>query len=130
MEDLTIKENTAIIIGDDLAVVDIHDPDNVTNASLVGRGENDFDAISSGDDYIYLNGWYNGSYYLHVVYCLVPSAPSVLRTHDTVSYTYKVAIDGDYAYVADGGGLKVFSIADPDSSSEVGSCSFTGGIGY
>jgi hypothetical protein len=128
LEGLTISGNNAIVIGDDLAVVDIHDPDNVTNESLVGRSDNDFDAISSGDDYFYAIGWYSGSYYLHVVYCLVPSHPSVLRTHDTVSYTYKVAIDGDYAYVADGEGLKVFSISDPDSSSEVGSCSFTGGL--
>jgi hypothetical protein len=126
--DLSLSGNYAFIIGDDLAVVDIHNPASIADTSLVGRNENDFNAISSEGDYIYVNGWYSGSYYLNVLYCLVPSFPSILRTHDTVSYTYKVAIDGDYAYVADGSGLKIFSISDPESSIEVASCSFSGGV--
>lgn len=128
LTDLVLSGNHALLIGDEFMVVDIHAPTNVSDASLVGRYNLYCYAVAAEGDYVYINAWYSGNYYLYVLYCLVPSFPSVLRTHDTVSYTYKVAIDGDYAYVADGSGLKIFSISNPDSSSEVASCSIAGGI--
>jgi hypothetical protein len=126
--DLVLSGNHALLIGDECIVVDIHDPTNVSDVSLVGRYDLYCYAVAAEGDYVYINAWYSGNYYLYVLYCLVPSNPSVLRTHDTVSFTRKVAIDGDYAYVADGSGLKVFSISNPSSSSEVASCSIAGGI--
>ncbi len=108
--------------------MDIHDPTNVTDASLVGvSGPSSYSAAASGE-YAYVIGWYNGSYYLHVLYCVIPGSTSVLRTHDTTGFTYRVAIEDDYAYVADGGGLRVFGISAPGSSSEVASCTISGGI--
>ncbi len=52
----------------------------------------------------------------------VPSAPVEVGFVDTPHYANGVAVNGSYAFVADGSaGLRVISIANPSAPSEVGS---------
>ncbi len=57
-----------------------------------------------------------------------PENPVLRGTYDTPGTAYDIAIDGDYAYVADGTTLQVLDISDPDNPSYAGYSSLFMGI--
>jgi hypothetical protein len=89
------------------------------NVRLVGNwaAVMECSGIAADGDYVYLAaGW------LHVVSVADPAHPVEVATVDSVSYFWDVAIDGDYAYLADDIGLYVVSVADPIHPVVVGHC--------
>lgn len=76
-------------------------------------------AAASAGDVLYVAEGYDG---VRVVDVRSPSSPRELALHDTYGYVGDVAVEGRFAYVADGpgGGLLVLDVTYPESPAEAG----------
>ncbi len=137
--DLAVVGSTVYIAAGEagLQVVDASDP---VNPKVVGShdtaGHTWAIALAQGDQqartYAYLADEYNG---LRVIDVSDPFTPAEVGAYDLpgqYEFFHGVAIEGNYAYVADGGlmdtGLRVVNISDPAHPFEVAYLPFMAGI--
>ena len=108
--DITFSEliNRASISASDIGIVNLSQPSLTSTGSYsVGSNESISNCVVVG------NRLYAAtSLGLQVVDVTTPSSPTLLRTYDTPGWCYSVAVQGNYAYVADyQNGLEVIDLA-------------------
>lgn len=99
-------------------VIDISDPVNINNTSLVSTIPYSGQAIQMATDgnYLYMASSYDG---LDIIDITDIGTASVIKNIDT-NRAYGVAVNGDYVYLSDNSGIiYVFDVTDPVNAFEI-----------
>jgi hypothetical protein len=107
-----------------LEVIDISDPALPVGVASLVTGGSAFDHLAVRGNNAFLSVAYSG---LWVVDIEDPTAPVVVGTRPTSFLARGIAVAGDYAFWAEGGGLEVVDVSDPTTPTLVASLAVPGG---
>jgi hypothetical protein len=109
-----------------LHIISVANPSTLTEVSFYAGAQYAFRVAAAGD-YAYItedHGWDAQNWVaasLHVLNVSNPLAPTLAGIYDAPTDTLSVAVQGNYAYVADGRrGLSLLNIANPENPVQVG----------
>jgi hypothetical protein len=127
--DIVVRSNR-VFVGSGLGGLTMVDVSNPSTPTMVGHWTNSSLGVALDSSYAYVatgNPYWSGNRGLDILNIANPGNPTRLSEWDTsVGYAYRVAANGNYAYLADGAsGVQVFDITDRSAPFRVANYAMT-----